>query len=40
MLTKVQRWGNSLGLRIPKTFAGDARVEAGSWSIFPWREEA
>ena len=30
MLTKVQKWGNSLGLRIPKTFAADARVEAGS----------
>lgn len=30
MLTKVQKWGNSLGLRIPKTFAADARVEPGS----------
>jgi antitoxin MazE len=30
MLTKVQKWGNSLGLRIPRTFAADARVEAGS----------
>ncbi len=30
MLTKVQKWGNSLGLRIPRSFAADARVEPGS----------
>jgi antitoxin MazE len=30
MVTKIQRWGNSLGLRIPKSFAVDAGVEAGS----------
>ncbi|MEX0875560.1 MAG: AbrB/MazE/SpoVT family DNA-binding domain-containing protein [Actinomycetota bacterium] len=30
METKIQRWGNSLGLRIPKSFAVEARVEAGS----------
>ena len=30
MLTKVQKWGNSLGLRIPRTFAADASVELGS----------
>ena len=30
MQTKVQRWGNSLGLRIPKSFAEQAGVEAGS----------
>lgn len=30
MRTKIQRWGNSLGLRIPKSFAEEARVEAGS----------
>lgn len=28
--TKIQRWGNSLGLRIPKSFAAEAQVEAGS----------
>jgi antitoxin MazE len=28
--TKIQRWGNSLGLRIPKSFAAEAHVEAGS----------
>jgi antitoxin MazE len=28
--TKSQKWGNSLGLRIPKSFAAEARVEAGS----------
>ena len=26
MLTKVQKWGNSLALRIPKAFAVDARL--------------
>lgn len=30
MLTKVQKWGNSLGLRIPRSFAADARVQPGS----------
>lgn len=30
METKIQRWGNSLGLRIPKAFAEEAGVEAGS----------
>ena len=30
MLTKVQRWGNSLALRIPRSFAAQAEVEAGS----------
>jgi antitoxin MazE len=28
--TKVQRWGNSLGLRIPRAFAAEAAVEAGA----------
>jgi antitoxin MazE len=27
MLTKIQKWGNSLALRIPKSFAADARIE-------------
>ena len=27
MLTKVQKWGNSLALRIPKAFALDANLE-------------
>lgn len=30
MLTRVQKWGNSLGLRIPHSFAVQARVAAGS----------
>ena len=30
MVTKVQKWGNSLGLRIPKSFADEAGIEAGS----------
>jgi antitoxin MazE len=28
--TKIQKWGNSLGLRIPRSFADEAGVEAGS----------
>jgi len=31
MLTKVQRWGNSLALRIPKVFALDAQLENDSF---------
>lgn len=27
MLAKVQKWGNSLALRIPKAFALDAQLE-------------
>jgi antitoxin MazE len=30
MLTKIQKWGNSLALRIPKTFAHDAQLENDS----------
>jgi antitoxin MazE len=30
MVTKIQKWGNSLGLRIPKSFAAEAKVEDGS----------
>ena len=30
MQTKIQKWGNSLGLRIPKSFAEQAGVSAGS----------
>lgn len=30
MQTKIQKWGNSLGLRIPKAFAEEARVQEGS----------
>ena len=31
MLTKIQRWGNSLALRIPKAFALDAQLENNSF---------
>ena len=31
MLTKIQKWGNSLALRIPKTFALDAQLENESF---------
>ena len=30
MLTKVQKWGNSLALRIPNALAEEAGLEAGS----------
>jgi antitoxin MazE len=30
MLTKVQKWGNSLALRIPKAFARGAHLENDS----------
>ncbi|RMD49774.1 MAG: AbrB/MazE/SpoVT family DNA-binding domain-containing protein [Ignavibacteria bacterium] len=30
MKGKIQKWGNSLGLRIPKTFAQEAKLSAGS----------
>ena len=30
MLTRVRRWGNSLGLRIPSTLAVELGVEDGS----------
>ncbi len=30
MQTKIQKWGNSLGLRIPRAFAEEAQVDAGS----------
>ena len=30
MQTKVQKWGNSLGLRIPRSFAAEAQVEEGT----------
>ena len=30
MRTRVQKWGNSLGLRIPKPFAEETRLEENS----------
>ena len=30
MKTAVQRWGNSLALRIPKAFADETRIHDGS----------
>jgi antitoxin MazE len=30
MVTKIKKWGNSLGLRIPKSFAAEAEIEEGS----------
>ena len=30
MQTKIQRWGNSLGLRIPRVLAEDSGVGAGA----------
>lgn len=30
MKTKVVKWGNSLGLRIPKSFAKEVRISEGT----------
>ncbi len=30
MKTSIQKWGNSLALRIPKPLAGQVRIEQGS----------
>jgi antitoxin MazE len=30
MRTQVQKWGNSLALRIPKSFAEESNIQAGS----------
>ena len=30
METKVQKWGNSLGVRIPRNLAADVRLEPGT----------
>lgn len=30
MITKIQNWGNSLGLRIPKSFAKEIGIKEGS----------
>jgi antitoxin MazE len=30
MITKIQKWGNSLGLRIPSSYARDVQVGPGS----------
>lgn len=30
MTTKIQRWGNSLALRIPKSFAKDVHLSSGA----------
>lgn len=30
MHTKVQKWGTSLGLRIPRSFAAEPQVEEGA----------
>jgi antitoxin MazE len=30
MVTSIQRWGNSLALRIPKAFAAQAQLEENS----------
>lgn len=38
MVTKVQQWGNSLGVRIPRAFAEEVRVSAGSTVEISLRE--
>ena len=29
MIAKIQKWGNSLGVRIPKNIAQDAQIQEG-----------
>lgn len=31
MKTRIQKWGNSLALRIPKSFAAESHLEQGMW---------
>ncbi len=38
MQTKIQKWGNSLGLRIPRSFAAEAQVEEGT-TVDLWVEK-
>ena len=38
MRTRVQKWGNSLALRIPRPLAADANLEAGSTVEIQWRD--
>ena len=33
MQTKIQKWGNSLGLWIPRSYAAEAQVKEGSSRI-------
>lgn len=30
MITKIQKWGNSMGLRIPKTFMNQMKLQEGT----------
>jgi antitoxin MazE len=30
VITKVQKWGNSIGVRIPKAIAQDAEIQEGA----------
>jgi antitoxin MazE len=30
MQTKIHKWGNSLGVRIPRSFAAEAQVDEGA----------
>lgn len=30
MITRVHRWGNSLGVRIPRAYADEVKLESGS----------
>jgi antitoxin MazE len=40
MQTRIQKWGHSLGLRIPRAFATEAQLEEGATvdlSVKAWR---
>lgn len=38
MIARIQKWGNSLGLRIPRSFAQEVRVEQGSTVVISIRD--
>ncbi|RKZ34056.1 AbrB/MazE/SpoVT family DNA-binding domain-containing protein [bacterium] len=38
MITKIQKWGNSLALRIPRAFAADTNIHEGSIVDLIFRE--
>jgi antitoxin MazE len=37
MIAKVRKWGNSLGLRIPKPLAEEARLDGSSEVDMAWQ---
>jgi antitoxin MazE len=40
MISKIQKWGNSLAIRIPKLMANEMKVEDGALVQMTMREQA